>query len=420
MSIAGPPNRLKVAFLTTDNRDHFKDYGAPAPYFGPAPEAVLQGLALLPDLEVHIVSCTRQKMSAPEKLAPNTFFHLLHVRKLGWMRTLFQGCVGAVRKELKQIEPDIVHGQGTESHNAFSAVRSGFPNIITIHGNMRLITRLIRPSVLSYDWIAARLEGWTVPRSEGVVCITRHAQEEVAALARRTWVVPNAVHSSFFDVNTCADPQAPPRVLCVARVCPLKNQNALIRSLDALARKHRFELVFVGAVYDRDPYGQEFLKLVEERPWCKWAGYCNRSLLQTWLGGSALLVLSSIEENCPMVIIESMAACVPVLAARVGGVPDLITDGETGLLCDPYDAASMPAQIEKALSQPAVMLEMAGRARRMARERFHPKVVAQRHLEIYREVLAGLRSRGPQSGSQKALTQSPIQIGRARGQRIEA
>ena len=379
---------MKVAFLTTDNRDQFKDYAAATPYFGPAPEALLEGFALLPDVEVHIVSCTRQRMSAPKKVAANTFFHLLHVRKLGWMRTLFQGCIRAVRNELKEIQPALVHGQGTEGHNSLAAVLSGFPNVMTIHGNMRLIARLTKPGLLSYDWIAARLEGWTIPRSQGVVCITRHAQQEVAGLAPRTWVVPNAVHSSFFDVTPGADPQGAPRILCVARVCALKNQNALIRSLDSLARKHRFELVFVGQVNRLEPYGQEFMELVGERPWCTWAGYASRSELQTWLGRVALLVLCSIEENCPMVVLEAMAAGVPVVASRVGGVPDLITEGGTGLLCDPRDAAGMPGQIERALAGPAAMLAMASRARKLARERFHPGVVARRHVEIYREVLA--------------------------------
>jgi glycosyltransferase involved in cell wall biosynthesis len=382
---------MRVAFLTTDNRDQFKDYTAAVPYFGPAPEALLEGFALVPEIEVHVISCGRQPMTAPRQLADNLFYHLLHVRKLGWMRTLFQGCVRAIRHKLTEIQPDIVHGQGTEGHNSLAAVLSGFPNVLTIHGNMRLIARLTEPGFLSYDWVAARLEGWTLPRSQGVVCITHHAQQEVVGLAKRTWVVPNAVHPSFFQVRTSVNPQEPPRVLCVARVCALKNQNALIRSLDALARKSRFQLVFVGQVNKLEPYGQEFLRLVQERPWCTWGGYANRSQLQTWLSGAALVVLSSIEENCPMVILEAMAAGVPVVAASVGGVPDLVTEGETGLLCEPSETAAMPAQVQKALASPAAMAEMARRANKLAQERFHPKAVALRHLEIYREVLTGSR-----------------------------
>ncbi len=378
---------MKVAFLTSDNRDEFKDYAAPRPYFGTAPAALLEGFALLPDTEVHVVSCTRQELRSPEKLAPDIFFHCLHVPKIGWMRTLFQGCIRAVRGKLKEIQPDIVHGQGTEGHNSLAAVLSGFPNVMTIHGNMRHVARVERHKAFSYNWVAARLEGFTVPRSGGVVCITRHTQQAVAGLARKTWLVPNAVHSSFFEVNARPDPQAPPRILCVGRVCALKNQNALIRSLDGLAGRCRFELVFVGKVQDLEPYKGEFLRLMAERPWCRHAGYADREQLQAWLRGAALLVLNSLEENCPMVILEAMAAGVPVVASRIGGVPDLVTDERTGLLCDPSDPASLPAQVEKALANPGAMAELASRTRRLAEERFHPRTVARSHLDIYREVL---------------------------------
>jgi glycosyltransferase involved in cell wall biosynthesis len=78
---------------------------------------------------------------------------------------------------------------------------------------------------------------------------------------------------------------------------------------------------------------------------------------------------------------------VPVVASRVGGVPDLIEDGKNGLLFDPQNAAEMLAATEKILSQPEFARALAVEANRCARERFHPAVVARRHLEIYREVL---------------------------------
>jgi glycosyltransferase involved in cell wall biosynthesis len=88
-----------------------------------------------------------------------------------------------------------------------------------------------------------------------------------------------------------------------------------------------------------------------------------------------------------MVVLEAMAAKVPVVAAKVGGVPDLVTEGETGLFCDPLNPASMRQAVEKMLSDSAAARAIAERAKAIARQRFHPKVIAARHLEIYREVL---------------------------------
>src|SRR5580692_1097096 len=136
--------RLSVAIITAEKRDHDKDYANPTPAFGTAPEALLQGFAMLPDVEVHVLSCVRQPVNAPEKIADNIWYHALHVPKIGWMRTAYQGCIRATRKKLREIRPDIVHGQGTEHNNALCAVFSGFPNVVTIHGNMAELAKLFK------------------------------------------------------------------------------------------------------------------------------------------------------------------------------------------------------------------------------------------------------------------------------------
>lgn len=379
---------MKVAILTTDNREHFKQYDRPEPFFGTAPEALLQGFAETSEVEIHVISCGQQRMRSPEKLAPNIFFHSLHVPKIGWMRTAFSGCIRAVRRKLHEIRPDIVHGQGTERECAISAVFSGFPNVLTIHGNMRLIAKVTNAPFYSYPWLIAQMEGFTVPRTHGVVCITRYTQNAISPLNPRTWVVPNAVDRSCFEVVNQASVDECPLIVCVGLVCVRKNQNNFIRALDGLAAQYKFKLLFLGQAAPGQPYEDEFLRLVRERPWCQHGGFADRARLMTIFQKASLLVLPSLEDNCPMVILEAMAAGLPVIGAKVGGVPDLIEDGRTGLFCDPLSAASMRAAVEDVLRDPASARTRAAAAQAAARERFHPNVIAQRHLEIYREVLS--------------------------------
>jgi len=375
---------MKIGFLTTDARESFPQLNAGTPNFGSAPQALLQGFALLPEIQVHVISCTQRPFASPEKLADNIWFHSLVVPKIGWLRTGYQGCIRAVRKKLREIQPEIVHGQGTERDCAISAVFSGFPNVLTIHGNMRLVAKVERARPFSFWWLAARLETFTVPRSQGVVCITNYTRDAVAGLAQKTWVVPNAVDAGFFEVR--ANPGSPPVILCAGAVCVRKNQNAFIRALDPLATKQKFRLVFLGAALEKDAYVREFFGLLSSRAWCEHAGFVDRETLKSHLRGASLLALPSLEDNCPMTVLEAAAAGVPVVAARVGGVPDLIEDGKTGLLCNPLDAVSMSNAVEKMLAQPQLSQTVAMEAKKQAHERFHPRVVAQRHLEIYREV----------------------------------
>lgn len=386
---------LKIVQLTTDNREPFREYHKSDPWFGTAPEALLQGLARLNrQVEVHVVSCTQRPMHSPEKLAENIWFHSLHVPKIGWLRTGYQGCIRAVRKRLKVIQPDIVHGQGTERDCAITAVLSGFPNVITIHGNMRLVAEVNRTKPFSFNWLAARLEQFTIPRSRGVVCLTNHSRKAVSNLARKTWLIPNAVDESFFDIEPARAEKH--TVLCVGTVCLHKNQNRLIQALDSIVRPPGFLLRFLGRAPEGDPYCAEFFRLIATRPWCTYAGFAGRAELETYLAGASALILPSLEENCPMVILEAMAAGVPVAAAMVGGVLDLIEPGISGYLFDPTNSKSIGQSVVSLLYDGETAKRMREVARQRALQSFHPDVIAQAHLAIYREVIDGA-----ETGSQR-------------------
>lgn len=378
---------MRVAFITYDDREQRKDYLNPNPYFGTAPAALLQGFQDLGESEFHVLSCTMKPMKSPERLAQNIWFHSLHVPNLGWMRTLYQGCTRTIRRKLRQIQPDLVHGQGTERYCALSAVVSGYPALMTIHGNMRLIAKLHRAPVLSFYWLAARLEAWTLPRADGVVCITEYTQKAVAPLNQRTWVVPNGVDKQFFDV--CPKPTLGDRarILCVGLICPRKNQNELIRAMDSVAALEPIDLVFLGNVSKETHYGAEFETLVNQRSWCHHLGFADQEKLRSELSRSTMLILPSVEDNCPMVILEAMAAGVAVVASKVGGVPELITHGKDGILFEPTKLMEMIDSVNTLLHDAEKVKSIGQNAKAMAYRRFHPRQIAQRHLEIYREIL---------------------------------
>lgn len=88
-----------------------------------------------------------------------------------------------------------------------------------------------------------------------------------------------------------------------------------------------------------------------------------------------------------MAILEAMAAGVPVLAARVGGIPELIEHERTGLLFDPLSTAGILGAVERLLKFPEQTAAMAAAATEEARNRFHPVRVAQKHLNLYQELL---------------------------------
>jgi len=384
---------MKIAILASDSREVARRHSDSAPSFGNAPEALLEGLAGIRECEVHVVSCVQRPVRSPEKLADNIYYHSVVVPKWGWMRGAYLGCVRAVRKKLRQIKPDIVHGQGTERYCALAAVCSGFPNVLTVHGNMRLIAKINQARPFSFEWLAARLESVALPRSNGVVCITDYTRRAVAPLARATWVVPNAVEGAFFAIEP--RPAFPLEIVCVANISLRKNQMRLMRALQPLAVREKFELIFYGGADRQDSYVRDFFHLLEESPWCRFAGFADRTGLRAALARSAMLVLPSLEDNCPMSVLEAMAAGLPVAAANVAGVPELITHGTDGLLFDPSHEESIRAAIAELLADDRKRSELGARAREKAVRCFHPQRIAEKHVAIYRQIIASGGLPGP-------------------------
>jgi glycosyltransferase involved in cell wall biosynthesis len=393
---------MKIAFLVPDNRENFRQYNLQNPCFGTAPTALLEGFSRVEDHpeepEIHVISCTQKRIPAPEKIASNVWFHSLHVPKAGWLRSGYLGCVFAVRKKLREIHPDLVHAQGTERDCAISAILSPYPKILTIHGNLRLIKKQVGFRPFSAMWLQSYLEGLVVPRFDGVICITNYTREAVEHEVPKTWVVPNAVDTSFLALgqqrfsDNCSRPSTlnsrpqSPVILCVANVDPRKNQNAFIKALDPLTESMGFKVRFFGSCAD-DEYGREFQCLVSERPWCHFGGMIGREMLREQFEQADMLALPTHEDNCPMVVLEAMASGVPVMASKVGGIPDLIDGTTTGLFCSPNDPETMRGGVIRLLKDISLASLISKTAHKNAMERFHPKVVAQRHLEIYREVL---------------------------------
>jgi len=377
---------MKIALLTTDNREHERDYSWAEPSFGTAPEALLRGFREVNDLEVHVVSCLKKEVAAPERLAQNIFYHAAVVPSIGWLKTGYLGCIRAVRRKLREIRPDVVHGQGTERDCAISAAFSGYPNVVTLHGNMRLVAKLVNAKPWSYLGLTATLENIVLRKTDGIVCISTYTKDNVQALNQRTWIIPNAVDPSFFEIQR--KPLDPPSILCVGLVGPRKNQSALIEALTPLREKRDIHLLFLGKAPSGTPYTDNFLKLVAQYSWIKHAGFTGREGLREALAKASLLALPSLEDNCPMVILEAAAAGVPVVASRVGGVPDLVEHDVTGLLFDPHRPAEVRHCIQKVLEDPNQAHKMALFAKQRALERFHPVAVAKRHLKAYTETLA--------------------------------
>jgi glycosyltransferase involved in cell wall biosynthesis len=387
MPVAADNGLLKVVQVITDTRRDFGEYDRPDPSFGTAPEALLQGLARRKDVEVHVLSCTPRRVRAPERLAENIRFHSLLVPKPGWMWTGYQGCIRAVRRKVRALQPDVVHGQGTERDCALAAAMSGAASLVTLHGNMRQVARVMGARPFSFHWLAARLEPFALRRAGGVLCNTAYTEEMVRPLNSRVWRVPNAMREIFFRPNSAAPRSTVPRLACVGVIRELKRPVELLAAMERLQVSGvKFRLEFAGRAEAHTEYGRRFstaLKRAEAQGWASHVGELPASELVEWLDGAAALVHGSEEESFGLAIAEGLARNLKFFGFSVGGVPEVASGVEGAELFAPHDWEGMTGAVAKWLAAGA---QRPATAANEMSARYHPDVVAERHVAIYREL----------------------------------
>lgn len=380
---------MKIAFISTDNREDRRDYARPKPFFAPGSTALFQGVARFSGVEMHVLSCTQRPVTAPEKLAANVWFHSLVVPKVGWLRTGYQGCIRAVRKKLRELKPDVVHGIGTERECAISAVFSGYPNVVTIAGNMAELARLNPPRFGSYPWLAARLENFTLPRAGGVIANSRYTERLVQSRARKTWVVYPALRTAFLDPLPDSGPR-PCVLLNAGVISPRKRQLELLDVAEALHRQGlQCAFHFIGPLPASEPYAAAFQKKIrpmEAGGYARYLGNLPENELAPAFDAVAGSVHFPTEEAFGSSVCEALARNLKFFGTRLGGIVEIAQDMPGVELFAPDDWAGLTEAIARWVRQ--------GHPRptetaTLMRARFSQEAFTRQHLEIYREVLAG-------------------------------
>jgi glycosyltransferase involved in cell wall biosynthesis len=202
-------------------------------------------------------------------------------------------------------------------------------------------------------------------------------------------VVENPIEQRYFDVP---DQPVAGRLLFAGTIYHRKGIEVLIESAAGLKERGvDFRLHIAGSIGDK-AYHAGLLEQVERTGLGNdviFRGFLTEEELTREFSEADLVVLPSYAETSPMTVQQAMAAGKPVVATRVGGIPQLIEDGASGLLVDAGDVASMTDALVLLRTDPDLRLRMGAHAKQEAEERFSVRSVAAKNLEIYRQLLKG-------------------------------
>lgn len=296
-----------------------------------------------------------------------------------------------VKSFLRKIEPDIVHFQDS----AFLAAACERHKVLTIHGlSEKDAVWDARLGVFRWlKWLILKLtEAYTRRRIPNVILISESAARVLPrSKTRKVWRIDNPIEDSFFGIDW--EPQAG-RIFCCSRILPLKNITGLIEAFGWVVRRAPECRLRIAGAGD-SAYLNECKRRAERsglRERVEFLGRLSVSDVQRELSKANCFAMPSFQEMAPLSISEAMAVGVPVVAAAVGGIPDMVEHGGTGFVIDPNDARDIGDAIGRIISDGPLARSMGRQARISARKRYMASVVARKTVDVYCEILGARRS----------------------------
>jgi glycosyltransferase involved in cell wall biosynthesis len=269
----------------------------------------------------------------------------------------------ALVRVLSGLHPDVLHCQDRRAGLIGRTVARGAARAVvyTLHGVPESLGPLVpgnlaaapvrrrdRLYYLTLERLLARTGRVVVPSE----ALARYVREHVGVPAAQVDMVRNGVDTARFAPGA-HPPGDPLRVVWLGLMVPVKRLDVL---LAAVRDVPGVSLVLAGD----GPLRADVERAARATGRVELLGFVADPA--PLLAGADAFVLPSAAENCPLALLQAMATGLPVVASRVGGIPEVVTDGETGLLVSPGDPAPLAAAL-RSLHDPALRTSLGKAAR---------------------------------------------------------
>jgi L-malate glycosyltransferase len=249
-------------------------------------------------------------------------------------------------------------------------------------------------TLVGLDRAYLRTTQWSIENSDVVTAVSRHLAEttvrDMAVRRSDIHVVPNAVDSHRFRPRS--SPTARRRfagddekiILHASNFRQVKRVDDVVRMFAAVASSCPSRLIMVGEGPERTRAIDLSRDLgIADRVW--FVGSVPH--IENYLAIADLFVLPSSQESFGLSALEAMASGVPVIATKIGGIPEVVEDGVTGLLHELGDVRSMAESACTLLRDADLYGRFSVAARKHAVDRFDDRAIAQRYESLYRQAV---------------------------------
>jgi len=284
---------------------------------------------------------------------------------------------------------DIIH-----AHYAVPHAVSAFLAKQILGGSIRIVTTLHGTDItlVGADESFHRVTKFAIEVSDGVTAVSRYLRDrtiEEFALQKPVEVIYNFVDSARAPRGSPSDrlhwaPSGEKILVHASNFRPVKRVSDVVRIFDIVRRSVEAKLLLVGEGPER-LFVRELVKELRLANHVHFLG--EQDYLESVLASADLLLLPSEQESFGLVALEAASCGVPVVGSRIGGVPEVVLDGETGFLFPVGEVREMAAAAVRLLSSPAEYASFSERAKIRAREEFDAAKIIPQYERLYERLL---------------------------------
>ncbi|MEP4805189.1 MAG: glycosyltransferase family 4 protein [Hyphomicrobiales bacterium] len=265
-------------------------------------------------------------------------------------------------------------GSSSCSVAMLTSALSGVPYSFTMHG----------PN-LFFEVARWRIDE-KIARAQFVSCISYFCRSQAMLFSdQKHWPKLRIIHCGVVigDYGRSDDQDYGKNILFIGRLSAVKGAQLLLEAFASLLPKHPMaRLTIVGDGEDR-PNLEGQAQTLGLQEVVRFVGYRDQREVASLLKQSDMLVLPSFAEGVPVVLMEAMASCLPVIASQVAGVSELVEDNINGFVVPPGDLATLTSRLNDLLSDPEKCRQMGSKGRAKVEAEFNIEREAERLLYLF-------------------------------------
>lgn len=350
-------------------------------------------LSLRGDVEPHVITFGDEN---EEIKKGDLNIHVIKkiIKRLPSSLLIFQ--VLFLKRKIIEINPDIVHSLG--SHMPYSTVaalvRNKYPTLLTVYGIGSIEIEFKK----GIDFIFSRLIAlphtkYVLSKVPNIIAVSLHVKNLINDVTKsRIYVIPNGI--DFEDIRNVQPHKSTeyPYILYIGGLYKIKGIDILLNAVPKIREKISNPHIYIAGSGPEEGNLKKLVKELNIEESVKFLGFISEEDKFKFYLSSKIAVVPSRWDSLPTTLLEAMACGRSIIASNVGGILEVIEDGENGLLFESGNVEDLADKIIMLLKDEELREEM-GKAAKEKAKSYDWKKIAERTVEIYKEVIADFHER---------------------------